>query len=216
MVIYEQMKIRLVFSVFLFSLPFCLHASQHVTISFGDLLYATYCDTVNLDFRNTEVKALAVSEDVSGLHYTEIEIVPAGMGILLRSPRPGAYNIPVTTETPNSVTNTIMIGTLESTPVSWTDRDSCHNYILQTEGFKRATGMKLKANRAFLHTKYDVTKHDSQIDQLFQALLEKEQESAFKLFSRINNPWIYRLLGVLIFFVGYALYLRIKKQYKKQ
>ena len=70
--------------------------------------------------------------------------------------------------------------------------------------------MKLKANRAYLHTKYDVTKHDSQIDQLFQALLEKEQESAFKLFSRINNPWIYRLLGVLIFFVGYALYLRIK------
>jgi hypothetical protein len=212
------MKEKLIFTIICFSFALCSQAQskQHIKVAFTGLMYATYCDTVNLDFRNSEVKALAVSETEYGLEYTEMQIVPAGTGMLLHSLKPGVYTIPVTSEKPDSVPPTAMIGTLESTPVSWTDSDSCHNYILQTEGFKRATGMKLKANRAYLHTKYDVTKHDSQIDQLFQALLEKEQESAIKLFSRINNPWIYRLLGVLIFFVGYALYLRIKKQYKKQ
>ena len=75
--------------------------------------------------------------------------------------------------------------------------------------------MKLKAHRAYLHTKYDITKQDAQADQLFNALLAKEQESAFKLVSHLNNPWMYRLLGVLIFFVGYALYRWTKKRYRK-
>lgn len=203
----------------LISLSLCLalysQAQQYVKIPVGDLLYITYCDTVNLDFRNTEIKALAVSEDGDGFHYTDIPIVPAGMGILVHAMKPGVYEIPVTSEAPETVPTTLMIGTLEPTAVAWTDSDSCHNYILQNEGFKRATGMKLKAHRAYLHTKYDITKQDAQADQLFNALLAKEQESAFKLVSHLNNPWMYRLLGVLIFFVGYALYRWTKKRYRK-
>ena len=211
------MKEKLIFTIICFSFALCSQAQskQHIKVAFTGLMYATYCDTVNLDFRNTEVKALAVLEDDDGFHYTEIPIVPAGMGILVHAMKPGVYEIPVTSEAPEAVPTTLMIGTLEATTVAWTDSDCCHNYILQNEGFKRATGKKLKAHRAYLHAKYDITKQDAQTDQLFKALLAKEQESAFKLVSRLNNPWMYRLLGVLIFFVGYALYRWTKKRYRK-
>lgn len=156
--------IRLLLIALSLFLTLASQAKQFVKITVGDLLYITYCDTVNLDFRNTEVKALAVSENGDGFHYTEIPIVPAGMGILVHAMKPGVYEIPVTSEAPEAVPTTLMIGTLEPTAVAWTDSDSCHNYILQNEGFKRATGKKLKAHRAYLHAKYDITKQDAQAD----------------------------------------------------
>ena len=211
------MKRRIIFSTIFLLFALCSQAQtkQSVKVVFTGLMYATYCDTVNLDFRNSEVKALAVSETEYGLEYTEMQIVPAGTGMLLHSLKPGVYTIPVTSEKPDSVPPTAMIGTLESTPVAWTDSDGCHNYILQEKGFLKANGNKLKAHHAYLHVKMAANDRKTEGDKLFQAMLEKEKDSAYKLVHRLNNPWVYRLLGVVIFIVGYSLYIWTKKRYRK-
>ena len=50
-----------------------------------------------------------------------------------------------------------MIGVTERTYVAWTSLDGEHNYILQQGQFNKANDGYLKANRAYLHTTFDVT-----------------------------------------------------------
>jgi hypothetical protein len=123
--------------------------------------YLTYCSTSALDFSGTEVDAYTAAYDSNQgkVILTKVEdgIVPANVGVVVHSSsEPGYYPVPVTYTEKTSLDNNEMVGVTEQTAVPWTSDDK-YNYILQEGKFKKATGASLTANRAYLHTSFDVT-----------------------------------------------------------
>ena len=123
--------------------------------------YLTYCSTSALDFSGTEVDAYTAAYDSNQgkVILTKVEdgIVPANVGVVVHSSsEPGYYPVPVTYTEKTSLDNNEMVGVTEQTAVPWTSDDK-FNYILQEGKFKKATGASLTANRAYLHTTFDVT-----------------------------------------------------------
>ena len=120
--------------------------------------YATYCSNEGLDFSASDVKAYTAKVDGNKVVLTQVanDIVPANTGVILYCETAGNYDIPVI-KTSATVSDNEMVGVTESTPVAWTTDDKYYNYILQNGVFNNANGGNLKANRAYLHTTYDVT-----------------------------------------------------------
>lgn len=127
------------------------------TVSVGSSKYAAYCSTNALDFTNTEVKAYKAKVDGGKVVLTQIDEVPDGTGVILYGDADD-YDVPVIASAA-AVTENELIGVTTRTLVEWeTGGDGKYNYILQNGQFKKAaTGGHLKANRAYLHTSYDVT-----------------------------------------------------------
>ena len=121
--------------------------------------YTTFSDHLARDFSGTAVKAYKAKVDGDKVALTEISNgkVPANTGVILYGDA-GDYSIPVTTSS-SAVTENELIGVTVRTLVEWeTGGDGKKNYILQGGVFKKAAdGGHLKANRAYLHTSYDVT-----------------------------------------------------------
>ena len=127
------------------------------SVTVGDSKYATYCSNEGLDFSASDVKAYTAKVDGNKVVLTQVanDIVPANTGVILYCETAGNYDIPVI-KTSATVSDNEMVGVTESTPVAWTT-DGKYNYILQNGVFNNANGGNLKANRAYLHTTYDVT-----------------------------------------------------------
>ena len=127
------------------------------SVTVGDSKYATYCSNEGLDFSASDVKAYTAKVDGNKVVLTQVanDIVPANTGVILYCETAGNYDIPVI-KTSATVSDNEMVGVTESTPVAWTTDDK-YNYILQNGVFNNANGGNLKANRAYLHTTYDVT-----------------------------------------------------------
>lgn len=123
--------------------------------------YLTYCSPYALDFSETVVEAYtaAYDNDKGKVVLTEVEdgIVPANVGVVVHSSSAaGNYPVPVTTTEKTTLSGNEMVGVTVQTPVAWTS-DGKYNYILQQGKFRKATGASLTANRAYLHTSFDVT-----------------------------------------------------------
>lgn len=128
------------------------------SVTVGDSKYATYCSNEGLDFSASDVKAYTAKVDGNKVVLTQVanDIVPANTGVILYCETAGNYDIPVI-KTSATVSDNEMVGVTESTSVAWTTDDKYYNYILQNGVFNNANGGNLKANRAYLHTTYDVT-----------------------------------------------------------
>lgn len=128
------------------------------SVTVGDSKYATYCSNEGLDFSASDVKAYTAKVDGNKVVLTQIanDIVPANTGVILYCETAGNYDIPVI-KTSATVSDNEMVGVTESTSVAWTTDGKYYNYILQNGVFNNANGGNLKANRAYLHTTYDVT-----------------------------------------------------------
>ena len=135
--------------------------SEFVTLPAG--IYATRSYGRALNFSGTDVTAYTVKVDTEKgtAKLTEIADgkVPAGAGVILYAESAGSYAVPVA-ESAGALSDNDLVGVTEATAVPWTS-DGGYNYILQRSGsdyaFNKATGAMLAANRAYLHTSYDVT-----------------------------------------------------------
>lgn len=129
-----------------------------VTVTIGTSKYGSYCSSFALNFSKTDVKAYKAKVDEGKVVLTLVNYVPANEGVILYCETPGDYDIPVVASA-SAVTENELIGVTSRTLVEWgTGGDGKYNYILQQGAFKKATdGGYLKANRAYLHTTYNVT-----------------------------------------------------------
>lgn len=124
--------------------------------------YTTFVSTANIDFSGTGVTAYTaeVNGNAAKLSAISGNIVPANTGVILYAETAGNYVGTITegdpTSAPVSVDGNELVGVTTETAVPWT-ANSKYNYILQGGVFKKATGDKLKAGKAYLSTTYDVT-----------------------------------------------------------
>ena len=131
-----------------------------VTITSAE--YATYCNaTKALDFSETGITVYKAKVEGSAAKLTKVSdgIVPANTGVILYHATADTYAVPVTT-TGASLSDNELVGTTAETAVDYSAGGK-FNYILQMDGanpvFRKATGNKIRANRAYLSTTYDVT-----------------------------------------------------------
>ena len=127
------------------------------TVSVGASKYASFCSSDALNFTDCEVKAYKAKVNNGQVVLTQVDEVPANEGVILYGEE-GDYNVTVIASAP-AITENELIGVTSRTLVEWTTGgDGKYNYILQGGVFKKAAaGGHLKANRAYLHTSYDVT-----------------------------------------------------------
>ena len=133
-----------------------VYYSTAENITIGTSKYASFCSSRNLDFTSSDVKAYTARVEENEVKLTKINKVPRDEGVVLYCETPGIYNIPVIASA-SEVSGNEMVGVTERTYVPWTSLDGEHNYILQQGQFNKATDGYLKANRAYLHTTFDVT-----------------------------------------------------------
>ena len=130
------------------------------SISITSAQYATYCSTSDLDFSSTDITVYKAKVDGNVVKLTEVTdgIVPAGEGVILYAETADTYTVPVTT-TAATISDNELVGVTEDTAIEYSAGGK-YNYILQKDGsdlvFRKATGAKLRANRAYLSTTYDV------------------------------------------------------------
>jgi len=128
-----------------------------VDVTIGDSKYATFCYGRDLDFSASDVKAYTAKVESGKVVLSKVanDVVPANTGVVLYCETADTYTIPVTT-TDATVSDNEMVGVTEATAVEW-NVGTKYNYILQSGAFNMANGGKLRANRAYLSTAYDVT-----------------------------------------------------------
>ena len=147
---------------------------QSVGVAVGESKYATYCSPCALNFTNTDVKAYKAKVDGGKVVLTKVDEVPAYTGVILYGDK-GNYNIPVIASA-TAVYENELFGVTTRTLVEWTTGNNYYNYILQNGQFKKASNGYLKANRAYLHTTYNVTNPSSAHDYL-EISFEGEEET---------------------------------------
>lgn len=135
-----------------------LKGSKVEPVTIGSSKYASFCSGYALDFTDTDVKAYKAKVDEGKVVLTQVDKVPANTGVILYCATADDYDVPVIASA-SAVSENELIGVTARTLVEWTTGgDGKYNYILQAGQFKKAaTGGYLKANRAYLHTSYDVT-----------------------------------------------------------
>ena len=131
-------------------------ATVPVTISAAK--YASFCSSYALDFSETDVKAYKAKVEENEVKLTKVDEVPAGEGVILYCETADTYNIPVIASAA-AVTDNEMVGVTTETTVVWNPSTGVYNYILQQGVFNKASesGAKLRANRAYLSTSYNVS-----------------------------------------------------------
>ena len=98
-----------------------------------------------------------------------------------------------------------IITVTQDSAICYADSDGCYNYILQGDRWLKATGLKLRAGRSFLHTTLDITREDSGGEEALAQMLRQERD-AFRLETRTllsrAAPYLWFGLGVLLWFGG--------------
>ena len=125
--------------------------------------YTTFASPYAVDFSETPVIAYTatVEENVAKLSPTNGNIVPANTGVILYTEEAGNYTGTII-DTDVAITENELVGVTTETAVPWT-ANSKYNYILQGGVFKKATGAKLHAGKAYLSTSYQATSRELQI-----------------------------------------------------
>ena len=126
------------------------------TVTIGSSKYASYCSDKALDFSETDVKAYKAKVDKGKVVLTQVDYVPANTGVVLYCATANNYDVPVI-DNAAAVSNNELVGITSEETVTYNPSSGVYNYILQQGTFKKATDGKLRANRAYLSTSYDVT-----------------------------------------------------------
>ena len=134
-----------------------LKGSKVEPVTIGASKFASFCSEYALDFTDTDVKAYKAAVSGNKVELTQVDKVPANEGVILYCETANDYNVPVIASA-SAVEGNEMIGVTTRTLVEWeTGGDGKYNYILQSGTFKKANdGGYLTANRAYLHTNYNV------------------------------------------------------------
>ena len=129
-----------------------------VSVTIPESKYTTFASTNDIDFSNTRVIAYTakVEGNVAKLTQINSNIVPANTGVILYAEAAGNYVGAITEGDPTGAPVSVnedneMVGVTAETAVPWT-ADGKYNYILQGGVFKKATGAKLHAGKAYLST----------------------------------------------------------------
>ena len=118
--------------------------------------YASFCSPYSVDVTGTAITVCKAKVDGHVVRLTAIDgnIAPADNGVILVG-EPTTVDMTFTATTP-SVSDNDLIAVLTDTAIPWNPSDGVYNYILQNGVFKKATGAKLRAGRAYLSTSYNV------------------------------------------------------------
>ena len=129
--------------------------TYHITLSQDMVTYYAGC---KLNFNGTGLTVYKAKVENGAAVLTEIEnpIITKEKGLILSGSKGQTYNVPVTAANATSISSNELEGVLAETAVAY-NVDTKYNYILQNGVFKKATGDKLKAGKAYLSTTYDVT-----------------------------------------------------------
>ena len=119
--------------------------------------YTSFCSPYSVDVTGTAITVCKAKVDGHVVRLTAIDgnIAPADNGVILVG-EPTTVDMTFTATTP-SVSDNDLIAVLTDTAIPWNPSEGVYNYILQNGVFKKATGAKLRAGRAYLSTSYDVT-----------------------------------------------------------
>lgn len=117
--------------------------------------YTSFAAAINLDFSATGIKVYTAKRTDNYVVLTEVEsgLVPAGAGVILAGDAK-TYTVPMAAEAA-ALANNELVGVTEQTTVNYAESGN-FNYILQGGVFKKATGAKLNAGKAYLSTAFDV------------------------------------------------------------
>ena len=129
-------------------------------IKITDAGMATYYTDVALDFTGlTDMEAYVANEvDGGTVKFTQVDIVPANVAVVLRNPNGGSaeHVVPVTDAEPTATVTSELIGTLTGIDELATNADGKTNYILNVDvngenvGFYQANGEAVAPHRAYL------------------------------------------------------------------
>ena len=169
-----------------------------VTITTAD--YATFCSAVDLDFSATGITVYEAEVESNKVKFTEVSdgLVKAGEGVLLYKDVDAetVVNVPVTTGVA-ALSENELVGVTAETAVAYNPTSGVYNYILQMDGanlvFRKATGAKLRANRAYLSTDYDVTAPGAR--ELEVSFGDETAINALENSNKVNDGAIYDLSG---------------------
>lgn len=169
-----------------------------VTITTAD--YATFCSAADLDFSTTGITVYKAKVESNKVKFTEVTdgLVPAYTGVLLYKDVDAetVVNVPVTTGVA-ALSENELVGVTAETAVAYNPDTDVFNYILQMDGanlvFRKATGAKLRANRAYLSTSYDVTASGAR--ELEVSFGDETAINALENSNKVNDGAIYDLSG---------------------
>ena len=122
--------------------------------------YTAFSSKMALDFSESGIAVYTAKVNDGVVVLTEVESgeVPANRGVILKGTA-GEHTVKLI-ESAEALKNNELFGVTEDTKVVYNEEESSkYNYILQNGVFKKATeaGATLKAGKAYLSTKYDVT-----------------------------------------------------------
>ena len=169
-----------------------------VPVTISDAKYATFASDYDLDFSETDVKAYKAKVDKNKVVLTQVDYVPANTGVILYCATAKDYDVPVISNAA-AVSDNEMVGVTVETTVKWNPSTNVYNYILQHGVFKKAAeeGAKLRANRAYLSTAYNVTAPGSKpLTIVFNDDEQGEETDGIKAVSTtVENGVRYNLAG---------------------
>ena len=158
-------------------------------ITIPESKYTTFASTNNIDFEGTGVTVCIAKVENGAAQLAAItgNIVPANTGVILYAEEAGNYAGTIIESTDVSITDNDMVGVTTETAVPWTS-GSKYNYILQGGVFKKATGDKLKAGKAYLSTDYQAASRELKI-------VVEGEATAIKAVETVADKNVYDLQG---------------------
>ena len=180
--------------------------------------YLPYSSTDTLNFTHSSLKAFTVEVVEGSLVLHPMQVVPPETGILIYIEQGKTANVRelyIENAQPDVVPPNHLVAVLSDKAIPWQSEDSCYNYILQDNNFRRATGKKLRAGGAYLHTSYDISKAAALSDEAFTKLVVKEKNS-LEAFIERQPGWSFYLFGLVIGFIGLGLFRWTKRRYHKE
>ena len=151
--------------------------------------YTTFASSMPISFAGTAVTAYTakVEGKVAKLSAISDNIVPANTGVILYAETAGNYFGALSATTGGSPSVNEMVGVTAETAVPWT-ADNKYNYILQGGVFKKATGAKLHAGKAYLSIEKPAASRELNI--VFEG-----EATAIKAIETANDKSVYDLQG---------------------
>ena len=165
---------------------------ENVTVTIPTDKYTTFSSPYAVDFSEADVTVYKakVNDGVVVLSPISNSIVPANTGVILFAETANDYTGKVTTG--GSVSDNELVAAISETKLVYKNNDR-FNYILQGGVFKKATGDKLKAGKAYLNTNYDVTTSADGAREL--KIVVEGEATAIKAIETAADKNVYDLQG---------------------
>ncbi len=124
---------------------------EAVPVEVSALGYATFASDKALDFTDKSIKAYKATVAGTTVDFTQVNVVPAGEGVLLYADGGATVNVPVATADADDFTGNKLV---RGTGASLTYEEGAEYYILANEtagiGFYKANGNVVATNKAYL------------------------------------------------------------------